>query len=225
MLHESAFSVFKQSPLVAAKIPVWLKKGKANLKKHLAESTDFNPKTLPYNEEFIGWLKDECASGRKLILCTASDSSIAIKIAEHLGIFDGVIASDGNVNVAGQRKADILVERFGASGFDYAGNSSDDLFVWESARHAIVVNATARIAKKANECFEVEKVFHPRQTTPLVWLQVLRAHHWLKNLLVFIPLFAAHEIFNLQNWSILIIALICFCFVHPLYTSPMTFLI
>jgi len=68
-----------------------------------------------------------------LVLATAADRRIAQKIADHLSIFDEVIASDGRNNLGGAAKAEALVERFGSKGFIYAGNASTDVAVWREA--------------------------------------------------------------------------------------------
>lgn len=196
MLHESALRVFKERPLETLRIPFLLMKGKAHLKKRLASSTAFDPQSLPYNDELIEWLKVQRAAGRRLILCTACDSAIAAAIAEHVGIFDDVIASDGVLNLAGKLKAELLTERYGAAGFDYVGNSRTDLLVWQHARQAVVVNGDNDLAERAQTLCTVERVF-PRKSIGLSdWRRVLRIHQWLKNLLLFIPLLAAHDVAN-----------------------------
>ena len=43
-----------------------------------------------------------------------------------------------------------------------------------------------------------------------VWCHVLRVHQWLKNILLFVPLLAAHKIASLDNWFILIVAFLSF---------------
>ncbi len=206
MLHESALRVLRDSPVHTLRIPLWLSKGKAVLKQHLASRTDFDPKTLPYNEDLLDWLKIQRAEGRKLILCTASDRSIADSIAEHLDIFDEVIASDGFTNIGGKHKAETLEQRFGRSGFDYVGNSKADLAVWKRARRAVVVNVSSSLAKKAEGLCEVEQVFPQKARGFSAWWRVLRIHQWLKNLLLFVPLFAGHELTNGDAWSSLILA-------------------
>ena len=130
MLHESSLKLLRDRPWDIFVIPIWLNKGKASLKQHLADRTVFDPASLPYNNELIEWLKEQKAAGRTLILCTASDHAIAEKIAAHLDIFDEVMASEGRHNLAGGHKAEELVRRFGSQGFDYAGNSKADLAVW-----------------------------------------------------------------------------------------------
>ena len=108
MLHESALSVLRDKPGKILRIPIWLIKGKAELKKSLALYASFAPASLPYNNELLGWLTQQHSAGRKIVLCTASDASIAVSIAGHLKIFDEVIASNGCVNLAGIKKEEAL---------------------------------------------------------------------------------------------------------------------
>ena len=210
MLHESALKALRDSPVDVFRIPYWLSTGKATLKQRLADRTNVDPVSLPYNHELLDWLKQQRDQGRVLILCTASDVSIATAISDHLGIFDEVMASDGITNLAGKNKAAALEQRFGHAGFDYVGNSSADLQVWRRARRAVVVNASAELAKKAGTCCEVERIFPSPVLGFTAWRRVLRVHQWLKNLLLFIPLFAAHQFTNLDTWLTLALALISF---------------
>jgi len=210
MLHESALSVLRDKPGKILGIPIWLIKGKAELKRSLALYASFEPASLPYNNELLGWLTQQHSAGRKIVLCTASDASIAVSIAGHLKIFDEVIASNGCVNLAGIKKAEALEERFGGSGFDYVGNSNADLSVWKKANHAVVVNASSELTAKVRNICKVVRVF-PRSVNRFsVWRRVLRLHQWLKNLLLFVPLLAAHEIRNLQAWTSLTVAFFSF---------------
>lgn len=210
MLHESALKVLGNNPLDTLRIPYWLLQGKAILKKNLAHRADLDPSTLPYNRDLLNWLKQQRTQGRKLILCTASDLTIASAISEHLGIFDEIMASDGARNLAGIHKAEALEQRFGLTGFDYVGNSRADLAVWEKARRAIIVNASANLIKKAGLCCEVEQIFTAPTLGFSVWRRVLRAHQWLKNLLLFVPFLAAHEISNPDTFMALIFAFFSF---------------
>lgn len=148
-LHEQALALAKTRPLQSLLLPAWLVRGKAHLKQQLAQRISLDAATLPYNAILLDWLKSEQQAGRRLVPCTAADAQTAQTIAQHLGIFDEVIASDGQTNLAAARKADRLVQQFGHQGFDYAGNSRDDLPVWQAARQAIVVNAPASVLKTA----------------------------------------------------------------------------
>lgn len=210
MLHESALRLLRDDPLRTLYIPWWLSRGKAALKRRLAGCVGFEPESLPYDDAFVDWLRLQRGEGRRLILCTASDHGIATAISEHLGVFDEVMASDGAVNLAGTRKADALESRFGRSGFDYAGNSRADLAVWRRARRAVVVNATPAVLKQAGDCCEVEQVFPAPASGWPAWRRVLRVHQWLKNLLVFVPLFASHRLGDPGLWLALALAFVAF---------------
>jgi len=210
MLHESALRILRDKPLELLFMPYWLSQGKAVLKRKLSNRTDFDPSSLPYNQELLDWLKQQRMQGRKLILCTATDHAIAQTIAEHLGIFDEIMASDGTTNLAGKHKAQALEQRFGHAGFDYAGNSRADLAVWQCARQAIVVNASGKVTQRAGEICEVEHIFPAPSSSLSTWRRVLRVHQWMKNGLLFVPLLAAHQIANTEAWLALTLAFLSF---------------
>ncbi len=66
------------------------------------------------------------------------------------------------------------------------------------------------LAKKAGACCEVKRGFSSPAAGFTAWRRVLCAHQWLKNLLLFVPLFAAHQITNLDTWLALILAFFSF---------------
>ena len=210
MLHESALRVLRDHPFYLLFIPYWLSQGKAVLKRNLSNRTGFDPSSVPYNSDLLDWLKQQQTQGRKLILCTASDHAIALAISEYLGIFDEIMASDGTTNLAGTHKAEALEQRFGHAGFDYAGNSRADLAVWQRARQAVVVNASAKVTRQAEDFCEVERVFPPLAVGFSACRKMLRIHQWMKNCLLFVPLLAAHQITNTDAWLALIMAFFSF---------------
>jgi len=211
MLHESAVGLLRAEPLSVLRIPLWLTRGKAVLKEELARRYEFDPALLPFNEPFVAWLREQRTAGRRLVLCTASDERIAGAVAAHLGIFDEVLASDGATNLGGSAKARFLVERFGQGGFAYAGNAAADLPVWRAAGMAVVVNAPDALAARVAQSCPVERSF-PRLSAGLgEHLHMLRLHHWLKNLLLFVPLAAAHKMAEADRWPPLVMAFFAFC--------------
>ncbi len=209
-LHESALRALRSRPLDALHIPFWLARGKAHLKAQLASLTEFDPASLPYNQPLLDWLREQRAQGRRLILCSATDQSMAEAVADHLGLFDDVMASDGTHNLSARHKAAALEARFGRQGFDYAGNSRDDLPVWQSARNAIVVNASPAVETQARQCAQVEKLFAPPASAAAQLPRALRLHQWLKNLLLFIAPLAAHQIPDADSASAMLLAFLSF---------------
>ncbi|MFA6030711.1 MAG: haloacid dehalogenase-like hydrolase [Elusimicrobiota bacterium] len=161
LLAESVLSLLRKDPLAAFRLPFWLLRGKAHLKRRIAERVDLSAAALPYDSEFLDFLKEERAAGRPLVLVTASDRKYAQAVAEHLGIFSDVIASDGATNLLGETKLEVLHEKF-ADGFDYAGDSFRDLPVWRGARRAILVRAGEAVVRTATAHGNVWKVFEKR---------------------------------------------------------------
>ncbi len=138
----------RRNPLNLFKIFVWFLSGRAYLKKMLAINVDLDISALQYNKSFLEFLIRKKKEGHKLFLATASDQSYANKVADCLKIFDGVFASDGVVNLRAEAKADTLVAIFGKDGFIYAGNSKDDIYVWDKIAECILVSPTKSALKK-----------------------------------------------------------------------------
>lgn len=210
LLLESFLLLLKRNPLYLFLAPLWLLRGKAVLKSEIARRVELNGAALPYCAPYVEWLRQEKAAGRAIWLCTASDARLAQRVADHLGIFDGVLSSDGTVNLSGEAKAQALVQRFGERGFDYCGNEAVDLAVWRHARAAIVVNADSRLAQRAGALAQVEQLFEKRPVSLRVIGKALRVHQWAKNALVFVPVAAAHRLTDAATLGQALLAFLAF---------------
>ena len=207
LLWESLRLLLKKNPCALLRLPFWLLRGRAFLKQEVARRVTLDAKNLPYNEEFLEFLRQERARGRILILTTASDRSLARTVADHLGIFTDVLASDGERNLKGAVKRKVLQERFGERGFDYAGNSRADLEIWPHSHAAILVNAAERVVQEAESTARVTGRFIQKRKRFAALLRALRVRHWIKNSLVFVPLCAAQE---LEKYDLVLKALYAF---------------
>lgn len=194
MLIESAFSFVRHNPSQVLAPLVWLWGGKAQLKDKLCRAASIDVTALPYNKQVLAFLEDERASGRTLILATASHNIYANAIADHLGLFSRVLATEGNVNLAASAKRDVLVREFGKGGFDYLGNSRDDLTVWASAHNAYVADPEFGVIASVRRLGGITQLIEGPTRTWVAWLKQLRLHQWAKNLLVFVPLLASHRV-------------------------------
>lgn len=208
LLFESLLRMLATKPWMLLVLPFWLFQGKAHLKRRLAAFDIGEPALLPYDQRVIELLKAN--SQRERVLCTASDRTIVEPIAKHLGLFDRVLCSDGDVNLAGRNKAQRLVELYGERGFDYAGNAHVDVAVWRHAHSAIVVNGSNAVARAAARHTQVETYLPAQGGGVRAWLKAMRLHQWLKNLLVFVPLLASHQFFNVDHVLISVIAFLAF---------------
>lgn len=182
--------------------------GKANFKWKIAQRTDFDASLLPYNSSLLEYLKHEHHSGRTLVLATASNEKYARAIADYLGIFDDIIASDATTNLSGRTKGEQLQKKWGDPGFVYAGNDSKDLAVWDFSDSAILVNPGKRLRSVAEKRFHIRKIFEDQYRGGLLqFVKAMRLHQWLKNVLVFVPLLAAHQV---QEYALLGKAVLAF---------------
>jgi 4-hydroxybenzoate polyprenyltransferase/phosphoserine phosphatase len=193
LLYEDATSYLLSRPAGLIDLAASLRAGIAVLKETAATVTDFDPAILPYDERVVAWLQEERSAGRWIVLATATVSSRAKAIAAHLALFDEVLATEDGVNLRSTRKADLLVERYGEGGFDYVGNHRDDFAVWSRAGGAHVVGASPRFVERVRTIAPVGQVFPQDGSTAWAWLEALRPHQWLKNLLVFVPLLTAQD--------------------------------
>lgn len=120
ILYESLLALLAHNPLYLFMIPFWLVRGKAYVKRQLASRVQLPAETLPYDERVLEILRT--STQRPRVLCTASDRLLVQPIADHLGLFEEVMASDGHTNLSGNNKGHALAARFGERGFDYMGN-------------------------------------------------------------------------------------------------------
>lgn len=180
-------------------IPFWLLRGKAALKHEVAARTLPNVSTLPFRPSLIAYLREQKSSGKKLILATGADERIAHQVASHLGLFDAVLASDGATNLTREKKK-VAIERLtNGKRFDYIGNSWDDIPSWQAATNAILVAPSQRllgtVRRDKPQCIVIEK---RKKHLASLW-KSLRPHHWVKNLLVIVPIVMAHDVNQLPR--------------------------
>ncbi len=192
---DSLMVLARRYPLAFLQTPLWALKGKANFKARVSALVTLDVEHLPYNQQLLAWLQEEHGAGRKLYLATGADRTLAQRIATHLDIFDGVMASDGGVNLTGHNKLRHLQQRFPADGFDYIGNAMPDLPLLQGAQEAMVANPDLRLtAALMTRHLAVSRSFWDRASIPAAVGKALRLHQWSKNLLVFLPLLLAHAL-------------------------------
>ncbi len=209
-LHEGLLTLVRQRPLALAGLPRWIWQGRARLKQAVAERTRLALQTLPWRADLLAQLQEERRRGRRLVLATGADASIAEAVAAELGLFDAVLASDGRHNLSADAKRDRLVATFGQRGFDYVGNGSADLPVWSAARRAWLVATPPRLARQVRALTPVERVFDPLPAGLSTWLGAMRVQHWLKNLLLLVPLLAAHRLHDGAMLARTGVGVVCF---------------
>ncbi len=210
--HEAILALGRRSPLSLLSLAAALPKGKVAAKRVVADRQIISADDLLLNEEVIELIEAARSEGRTTILVTASDERQARRIADATGLFDAVYGtgSDGTdgKNLSGEEKAEFLVNLFGQGGFDYVADSAVDVPVWKRARRAITVGANAKLRVLAEAANTDTVHLAAKDATQTAYVRALRPHQWSKNLLIFLPLLAAHDF---TNMTAAIAAFAAFC--------------
>jgi 4-hydroxybenzoate polyprenyltransferase len=196
VLLETFIAALRSNPLVLILAPFWLlRDGKAGLKEKLAGLVKLDPSLLPYHEPLIAFLRERKAAGHRLYLTSAANRRIAEAVAEHVGIFDGVLASDARNNLKGAHKLRAIRTLLGDQPFIYAGNDRDDLPVWRGCGVAITVSAPRSVAASLQrEQIPIAAGFASSQPRWKAAVNALRIYQWSKNVLIFLPLLLGHAL-------------------------------
>jgi 4-hydroxybenzoate polyprenyltransferase len=193
LLRERLLLAILRNPLIFILALFWLLDGgRSRLKTELARRESIDAIHLPYNEELLSFLKEERKAGLTLVLATAAPLLWAQAIARHLGIFDHVLATDQtHGNLKGERKLAAILDDARGKPFGYAGDASCDRPIFEAALLPIIVGGRVSLAGK-----QAEKavLLHPKVGGPPAWWRSLRPHQWSKNILLFAPAIAAHQL-------------------------------
>ena len=207
-LVDSLLALMRTRPLLLLKLPAKLLHGKAAFKAFVTESIPLDVAHLPYNRTLLLFLQQQRGRGRAIYLATGADVHLARRVSAHLGIFTGVLGSDGATNLTGNKKLEGLRRQLGPGPFDYIGNDTPDLPMLACANEAMVANPTLslRIGLKTRKIKPTQE-FIERKPFLQSLLKAVRLHQWAKNLLIFVPLFLSHAL----SVTKLLTALAAFC--------------
>lgn len=194
-LMDAAMVLWRKDPFSPLQWPLWVAKGKAGLKREITSRVALDIEHLPYNQPLLEYLREEHESGRSIYLATAADKELAQRIADYLGIFSGVLASDGTLNLAGKNKL-AAFERLFPGGFTYIGNAIPDRALLQKSMDPMVANPHGALlrALKKDQVTPV-RTFMDRSSPLKVFLRAIRMHQWAKNVLIFIPMLLGHTVF------------------------------
>ncbi len=183
LLWEGLVTTLRSDPgrALSALAGIW--SGRARLKRGLAEGTAGHTLEFPFNDAVLALALQEHRRGRAVYVATAADQAMASRVLEGHGFVKAVFGSDGVRNLKGRHKADFLQKEF-PQGFIYVGDSWTDLSIWRRARYGIAVGRFRWLFVRAAPQLRIPS----GASKPLSLFTALRPHHWVKNLLVFVPL-------------------------------------
>jgi 4-hydroxybenzoate polyprenyltransferase len=193
---DSLLVLARTHPALLFALPPRLLHGKAAFKEFVTSHVSLDVAHLPYNRTLLQFLHEERARGRAVYLVTGADARLAERVAAHLGIFTGVLGSDGEVNLTGNRKLDRVRSQFGGE-YGYIGNDTPDLPMLAHAAEIMVANPSLRLRLRMRlRGIRPTRTFDegPGSLWSMLWsgLRAMRVHQWAKNLLIFLPLLLAH---------------------------------
>lgn len=211
-LAESLCLLLRRSPSALLPVLHSLLGGRAMFKEAVATRVQLDAAALPYREALLDYLRQERAKGRRIVLATAAHVSVARAVAEHLDLFDAVIATERGRNLKGQEKLAACRLLVGPA-FVYAGDSRADIPLWQAARAAIPVAVSRATARWLRQAVPIEREFAQARHPLTDWLHALRVHHWLKNLLVFVPLLTSFRLIEAAALGTALVAFVAFSLV------------
>ena len=184
------------SPLAVLSMAFWaaasIVDGGAMLRRRLARAAPPAPATLALNPIVMAEIAAARAAGREVWLISTADGRMVAPLVASVGAV-GSLTSAGGTRLEGAARAAVLVDRFGAGGFDYIGSRWRDLAVWRYARRAVGVGLSDRLTRHVGALHREVRVLLGLRGCPRDYIRALRPHQWVKNVVVFAPLVAAHE--------------------------------
>ncbi len=215
LLWESLCLLARERPSLLARLPVWLLAGKAGFKARLASQVAPDPATLPYRPEVLAYVESERRHGRRVVLASASNRVLVAAVADHLALFDGVLASDGSTNLSGDEKR-VRIEADAGSGraattFEYMGNSRADLPIWRRAEVVTLVSPSRAAQRGIAATGRPHEIIATQQSPWRAALRAIRMYQWAKNALLFAPLLLAHQLGDLARLRDVLLTFAGFC--------------
>jgi len=209
-LWESCLLFLQRHPLSVWRLPAWLARGRAAFKHELATRVTLQAEELPYRPEVIGLITEARARGAEVVLATAADNIVAQSIAEHLGQFDDVIASDGSSNLKGRRKLEAIRRHAGERQFAYVGNDRADTPILEAAAVPILAAASPALVRALTPRLAALRVIGEPTGRLRALVRLARPQQWVKNILVLVPLLLSHRVLELPRLGAALAAMIGF---------------
>lgn len=196
---ELSLEVLRSKPALLWKILTKPAEGRAAVNVWFASERSHAVDDWPVNEDFLSFVRSQASSGRKIVLVTSGERSIAEAIVTRFPFIGEIIACDGASGRDGNEKARLLRDRF-PDGFVYAGSSKDDLPVWHESAGGILIDADDNLAKLVKRDGKPVSQFPGSKNTISSLFASLRPHQWAKNAIIFVPLILGGEVADLAAW-------------------------
>jgi 4-hydroxybenzoate polyprenyltransferase len=179
-------------------------RGKAYFRARIAAASKLSLTDLPFRASLVELLKERQSRGDRLVLTTAPHGPFPAAIAKHLGVFSDVLTDS---------QAGAIVAHAGGAPFTYIGCRTADLPAWKAASSGIVVSGSRSLVAQVRQVTQVEQEIDESGSRLRAVLKAMRPHQWLKNVLVFVPLLAAHLVSDVPSLLRVTFAFVAFCLI------------
>lgn len=218
LLWEALRTLVREHPITIFRAPFWLAAGRARLKREWAERVSIPVADLPYRPEVVAYVEAARDAGRLVVLASASPEPWVRAVADHMALFDDVLATAGDVNLKATVKRDAIAGHLGRIGrgsdFEYVGDAQADFEIWRAAGAATLAGGGDRIEARLRDAgLPVQRLGPPTTAAARMraFVRALRPHQWVKNALLLLPLLLAHRIADIDRLAAVAIAIATFC--------------
>lgn len=210
VIVESVMSLVRESPRMLLHLPRWLARGRVGVGQGLAHertSGDFRCDS----PDLLAYLQDQKRQGRQLVLRASRGSGAPPAVVGDVGFLKALFRADGNSgsdDLVPECEAPLI--KFGVRGYDYLGTCRGDSGVWGNARSVLPVAPSRALLRRLAARATVTRIFARRTGKLSDYLQSLRPLHWIKNLLLLVPIGAAHRLPDVKLAAELLLAWLAF---------------
>ena len=209
-LVESLLALVRKRPSTLLRLPGWLVRGRLHLKAQVAAADVLEPDDLPYREDLLVDLRSWRAGGAELVLATAAHEKTAAAVADHLGLFDSVLSSDEATNLSGHAKLAAIERHAGGRAYGYVGNAVVDVPILAAADAAFITGPRADVIRKRLSGPAPVEIYGETPRRGREYWRLMRPRHWLKNLLLFVPVLASQQVSRLSAIGAAAVAFVAF---------------
>lgn len=211
ILLEKCVKLVRQFPLMIFCIPFQMLRGKLAFKKWIHEKVQLDYATLPVRKAVLEKIEQARARGERTLLISASLQEDVSKVGEVIPLFDELVGSS-DVNLRGTKKLAYLEQNYSHLTLTYLGNAFSDLKIWKGAQKIIAINPSALLNWRISSMNRATEYIYDQNQLLVEIVRELRVYQWVKNFLVFLPVFAAHKFIDFHPWFKSIQAFLGFSF-------------
>jgi len=201
--------MLKTKPRLVFVLPFWVLRGRAFTKAKIAAHVHLNAAALPYRQEVLEYVRECQQKGAKTILASASNQNVVQEVANHCACFHATQGSSDSVNLKSERKLKWITEHVSET-FEYIGDSKSDLPIWQKASRAILVNPDKSVLSRVKTFGIDYTVIHDAHPIGNLIIKQMRVHQWVKNLLLAVPIIAAHKTHSLDAVLKVVVGILSF---------------